>query len=122
MAVSRGKQYELMEYGLHCLYVIRKILWKRMKRLVLMQLLSTHLILTQLYHGLNRQIKAYPDFEVAILIIWYTDLNLLQEISFSIKDYWNIDITFAVSHFHDVCISKEGHTDGMKMLIDIKIS
>ena len=37
-----------------------------------------------------------------------------------IKDYWNIDITFAVSHFHDVVISKEGHTEGMDMLIDLK--
>ena len=35
-------------------------------------------------------------------------------------DFWNIDITFAVSHFHDVCISKEGQTEGVDMLIDIQ--
>ena len=36
-----------------------------------------------------------------------------------IKDYWNIDITFAVSHFHDVVISKEGHTEGTEMMIEL---
>ena len=34
-----------------------------------------------------------------------------------IKDYWNIDVTYAVSHFHDVVISKEGQTEGVKQLI-----
>lgn len=37
-----------------------------------------------------------------------------------IKDFWNIDVTFAVSHFHDVVISKEGHSEGVDMLIDIR--
>ena len=34
-----------------------------------------------------------------------------------IKDYWNIDVTYAVSHFHDVVISKEGQTEGVKQMI-----
>lgn len=32
----------------------------------------------------------------------------------------DIDITLAVSHFHDVVISKEGHSDGQDILLDIK--
>ena len=59
--------------------------------------------------------KKYSREHLLLLVFIYYFKNIL-----SIKDYWNIDITFAVSHFHDVCISKEGHTDGMKMLIDIK--
>ncbi len=37
-----------------------------------------------------------------------------------IKDYWNVDITYAVSHFHDVVISKEGQTEGVGQLIRIR--
>lgn len=32
----------------------------------------------------------------------------------------DIDITLATSHFHDVVISKEGHSEGQDILIDIK--
>lgn len=32
----------------------------------------------------------------------------------------DIDITLAVSHFHDVVISKEGHSEGQDILLDIK--
>jgi hypothetical protein len=32
----------------------------------------------------------------------------------------DIDITLATSHFHDVVISKEGHTEGVKPLLSIK--
>jgi len=31
-----------------------------------------------------------------------------------------IDITLVASHFHDVVISKEGHTEGVKLLLSIK--
>ena len=64
--------------------------------------------------------KAYPDFGSGNINHLVYRFKLAAGNILSIKDYWNIDITFAVSHFHDVCISKEGHTDGMKMLIDIK--
>lgn len=36
-----------------------------------------------------------------------------------IKDYWNIDVMFATAHFHDVLISKEGHTEGVRQLLRI---
>lgn len=32
----------------------------------------------------------------------------------------DIDVTLAVSHFHDVVISKEGHAEGLDILLDIK--
>lgn len=39
---------------------------------------------------------------------------------FSISDFNKIDVTLAVSHFHDVVISKEGQTEGQKILLDVK--
>lgn len=64
--------------------------------------------------------RAYPDFGSGNIN------HLLPRIKFAvaeeknIEDYWNIDITFAVSHFHDVVISKEGQSEGVEMLIDIR--
>ena len=63
---------------------------------------------------------SYPDFGSGNIN------HLLPRIKFAvseekrIEDYWNIDVTFAVSHFHDVVISKEGHSEGVDMLIDIR--
>lgn len=39
---------------------------------------------------------------------------------FDIRDLNKIDVTLAVSHFHDVVISKEGQTEGQKILLDVK--
>lgn len=38
----------------------------------------------------------------------------------NISDYWNIEVTYATSHFHDVVISKEGQTEGVEQLIFIQ--
>lgn len=37
-----------------------------------------------------------------------------------IENFNDIDITLVASHFHDVVISKEGHTEGVKLLLSIK--
>lgn len=37
-----------------------------------------------------------------------------------IKDLEALDVTLVASHFHDVVISKEGHTEGVKLLLSIK--
>lgn len=37
-----------------------------------------------------------------------------------IENLNDIDITLVASHFHDVVISKEGHTEGVKLLLRIK--
>ncbi|MDE6753261.1 MAG: hypothetical protein K2J82_01460 [Muribaculaceae bacterium] len=39
---------------------------------------------------------------------------------FGIDNYNDIDITLAVSHFHDVVISKEGHSEGQDILLEVK--
>jgi hypothetical protein len=39
---------------------------------------------------------------------------------FGIDNLNDIDITLVASHFHDVVISKEGHTEGIKLLLSIK--
>lgn len=39
---------------------------------------------------------------------------------FGIENLDEIDITLVASHFHDVVISKEGHTDSVKLLLSIK--
>lgn len=39
---------------------------------------------------------------------------------FGIENLNDIDITLVASHFHDVVISKEGHTEGVKLLLCIK--
>ena len=39
---------------------------------------------------------------------------------FGIGNLNDIDITLVASHFHDVVISKEGHTEGVKLLLNIK--
>ena len=38
---------------------------------------------------------------------------------FGIENLNDIDITLVASHFHDVVISKEGHTEGVKLLLSI---
>ena len=39
---------------------------------------------------------------------------------YGIDNLNDIDITLVASHFHDVVISKEGHTEGVKLLLSIK--
>ena len=39
---------------------------------------------------------------------------------YGIDNLNGIDITLAVSHFHDVVISKEGHSEGQDILVDVK--
>lgn len=40
--------------------------------------------------------------------------------NYGIDNLNDIDVTLAVSHFHDVVLSKEGHAEGQDILIDIK--
>lgn len=64
--------------------------------------------------------KAYPDLGSGNINHLIYRFKLAAGEILEIDDFWNIDITFAVSHFHDVVISKEGHTEGTDMLIDIR--
>lgn len=64
--------------------------------------------------------KAYPDFGSGNINHLIPRIKFAVAEKFEIADYWNIDITFAVSHFHDVVISKEGHSEEKDLLIDIR--
>ena len=64
--------------------------------------------------------KAYPDFGSGNINHLVYRFKLSAGELLQIKDYWNIDITFAVAHFHDVVISKEGQTEGVEMLLDVR--
>ena len=62
----------------------------------------------------------YPDFGSGNINHLVPRIRLAVAEKLKIEDYWNIDVTFAVAHFHDVVISKEGQTEGVDMLINIR--
>ena len=64
--------------------------------------------------------KAYPDFGSGNVNHLLPRIKFAAAKQLNADDYWNVDVTFAVAHFHDVVISKEGHTEGLPMLIDIR--
>ncbi|MDR0605809.1 MAG: hypothetical protein LBG80_16065 [Bacteroidales bacterium] len=63
--------------------------------------------------------KPYPDFGSGNLNHLIPRIRLAIAKSQNITDCNNIEITLATSHFHDVVISKEGHTEGVDPLIHI---
>lgn len=64
--------------------------------------------------------QAYPDFGSGNINHLIPRIRFAVAEEKGISDYWNIEVTYAVSHFHDVVISKEGHTEGVEQLIDIR--
>ena len=62
----------------------------------------------------------YPDFGSGNLN------HLIPRIQFAaggilgFADPWNLDVTLATGHFHDVVISKEGHAESVEQLLDIR--
>lgn len=64
--------------------------------------------------------KAYPDFGSGNINHLIPRIKFAVADKVGIEDYWNIDVTMAVSHFHDVVISKEGQTEGVDILTDIR--
>lgn len=61
--------------------------------------------------------KAYPDFGSGNINHLIPRIKLAVGQEYGISDYWNIDITYATAHFHDVVISKEGQVEGVEQLI-----
>ena len=63
--------------------------------------------------------RSYPDFGSGNLN------HLIPRIKFAVadmtgvKDFWNVDVMFAASHFHDVCISKEGTNLGVTLPLKV---
>ncbi len=56
--------------------------------------------------------KAYPDFGSGNLNHLVPRIKFAAAGMMHVNDFWNIDVSIAAGHFHDVCISKEGHTQG----------
>ncbi len=63
--------------------------------------------------------KNYPDFGSGNLNHLIPRIKYAVAQIIGIKDFWNVDAVLATAHFHDVVISKEGHTEGMEQLLKI---
>lgn len=63
--------------------------------------------------------KNYPDFGSGNLNHLIPRIKYAAAELMGIKDFWNVDVVLATAHFHDVVISKEGHTEGMEQLLKV---
>ena len=61
----------------------------------------------------------YPDFGSGNLNHLIPRIRFAVSEILGVRDFWNVDVMFAAGHFHDVCISKEGHTEGVKLPLKI---
>ena len=61
--------------------------------------------------------KAYPDFGSGNVNHLVPRIKFALAAENNISDWWNIDVTYAVAHFHDVVLSKEGQTENVDQLI-----
>ena len=64
--------------------------------------------------------SAYFDFGSGNLNHLIPRMKFYIADKYEIKNLNEIDITLCVSHFHDVVISKEGHSEGLDILLDIR--
>lgn len=64
--------------------------------------------------------KAYFDFGSGNLNHLIPRMKSYIARQYQIDNLNDVDITLAVSHFHDVVISKEGHTEGQDILLSVK--
>lgn len=64
--------------------------------------------------------KAYPDFGSGNVNHLIPRIKFAVAKEYGIKAFWNIDVTYATAHFHDVVISKEGQTEGVDQLICVE--
>lgn len=63
--------------------------------------------------------KAYPDFGSGNLNHIVPRIQFAVAEMLRVEDFWNVDVMFAAGHFHDVCISKEGQTEGVELPLKI---
>lgn len=63
--------------------------------------------------------KCYPDFGSGNLNHLVPRIKFAVAEILGVRDFWNVDITLATAHFHDVVISKEGQTEGVQPLLHI---
>ncbi|MBQ8945534.1 MAG: hypothetical protein IJ058_01860 [Lachnospiraceae bacterium] len=63
--------------------------------------------------------KAYPDLGSGNLNHLVPRIRYAVASMIGTEDFWNVEVMFAAGHFHDVCISKEGHTEGVKLPLKV---
>ena len=63
--------------------------------------------------------KAYPDFGSGNLNHLVPRIRFAVAKMLGVEDFWNVDVMFAAGHFHDVCISKEGQAEGVRLPLKI---
>lgn len=63
--------------------------------------------------------KPYPDFGSGNLNHLIPRIKFAVAEILGVKDFWNVDVLLSAGHFHDVCISKEGHTEGMELPLKV---
>ena len=63
--------------------------------------------------------KPYPDFGSGNMNHLVPRIKYAVAGMENIEDFWNVDVMFATAHFHDVVISKEGQTEGVKQLLKV---
>ena len=64
--------------------------------------------------------NAYFDFGSGNLNHLIPRMKFYIADKYGIENLNEIDITLCVSHFHDVVISKEGHSEGVDILLDVR--
>lgn len=63
--------------------------------------------------------KAFPDFGSGNMNHLIPRIKFAVAEILGVKDFWNVDVMFAAGHFHDVCISKEGQTEGVELPLKV---
>lgn len=85
---------------------------------------SAIVINTSYSDATNNWIKSsgvsYPDFGSGNLNHLIPRIKFAVAKILNIEDFWNINITLATSHFHDVVISKEGHDENCPPLLHLE--
>ncbi len=64
--------------------------------------------------------EVFPDFGSGNLNHLIPRIKFYIAEQYQIDNLNDIDVTLAVSHFHDVVISKEGHAEGQDLLLDVR--
>ena len=63
--------------------------------------------------------KNYPDFGSSNLNHLIPRLKFGAAQLLGVEDFWNIKVMLSTAHFHDVCVSKEGHSEGVNLPLKI---
>lgn len=63
--------------------------------------------------------RPYPDFGSGNFNHLVPRIKYAVAEMLGIKDFWNVEVMFASAHFHDVCISKEGHAEHVEQLLKV---